>query len=269
MPRPLDRPRPAAATVLAPAVDLVDRPAPTSWLAACADLQELFADHELLDAVIQEVSGRRIRVDGRWLVDFASCNYLGLDLDPEVLAAIPGYLARWGTHPSWSRMLGSPALYQQIEDRLVGLLGAEDALLLQTLTHIHAAVIPILAADGAIFVDTRAHKRIWDGCVVARAHGARLHRFAHNDPEALERLLRQRTKAPRLICMDGVNSMTGNPPDLPAFAGLARTHDALLYLDDAHGFGVIGQRSPDEPCPTAAAATGWSATRARPTTTSS
>ena len=77
MPRPLDRPRPAAATVLAAAVDLVDRPAPTSWLArwlaACADLRELFADHELLDAVIQEVSGRRIRVDGRWLVDFASC----------------------------------------------------------------------------------------------------------------------------------------------------------------------------------------------------
>ena len=48
--------------------------------------------------------------------------------------------------------------------------------------------------------------------MVARAHGARLHRFAHNDPEALERLLRQRTKAPRLICMDGVNSMTGNRP---------------------------------------------------------
>jgi 7-keto-8-aminopelargonate synthetase-like enzyme len=49
--------------------------------------------------------------------------------------------------------------------------------------------------------------------------------------------------------MDGVNSMTGNPPDLPAFAALARAHDALLYLDDAHGFGVIGQRTADEPCP--------------------
>jgi 8-amino-7-oxononanoate synthase len=49
--------------------------------------------------------------------------------------------------------------------------------------------------------------------------------------------------------MDGVNSMTGNPPDLPTFAALAREHDALLYLDDAHGFGVLGQRAPDEPCP--------------------
>jgi 8-amino-7-oxononanoate synthase len=199
MPRPLDRPRPAT-TVPAAAVDLVDRPAPTSWLErwldACADLQELFAHHQLLDAVIEEVRGRRIRVDGRWLVDFASCNYLGLDLDPEVLAAIPGYLQRWGTHPSWSRMLGSPALYQQIEGRLVGLLGVEDALLLPTLTHIHASVIPVLADQGTIFIDSRAHKTIWDGCVGARAHGASLHRFAHDDPGALEELLRRHPKGP-------------------------------------------------------------------------
>jgi 8-amino-7-oxononanoate synthase len=252
MPPTRDRPRPAA-TVPAATVDLVDRPAPNGWLArwlaACADLQELFAHHQLLDAVVQEVRGRRIRVQGGWLTDFASCNYLGLDLDPEAIAAIPDYLQRWGTHPSWSRMLGSPALYQQIEQHLTGLLGAEDALLLPTLTHIHAAVIPILASDGTIFVDARAHKTIWDGAVIARAHGARLHRFPHHDPEALARLLRQHTKQPRLVCMDGVNSMTGNPPDLKAFAALAREHDALLYLDDAHGIGVIGQRSREEPCP--------------------
>jgi 8-amino-7-oxononanoate synthase len=252
-PSPAHQP-PAVATVPAAAVDLADRLAPSGWLArwlaACADLQELFANHQLLDAVIDEVRGRRIRVGGRWLVDFASCNYyLGLDLDPEVIAAIPGYLQRWGTHPSWSRMLGSPALYPQIEERLTALLGAEDALLLPTLTHIHAAVIPILADQGTIFVDARAHKTIWDGAVVARGHGASLHRFAHHDPQALGELLRRHTRGPRLVCMDGVNSMTGNPPDLAGFAALAREHDALLYLDDAHGFGVVGQRSRQEPCP--------------------
>jgi len=183
------RQRPAATTtttVPASTVDLVDRPAPSGWLArwlaACADLQDLFAHHQLLDAVIDEVRGRRIRVDGRWLVDFASCNYLGLDLDPEVIGAIPGYLARWGTHPSWSWMLGSPALYEQLEERLTSLLGAEDTLLLPTLTHIHAAVIPILASDGTIFVDRRAHKTIWDGCVLARAHGATVVRFPTTTP---------------------------------------------------------------------------------------
>jgi 8-amino-7-oxononanoate synthase len=219
------------------------------WLAACAGLAELKASNPMLDAVIAEVDGRRIRIGDRWLDDFASCNYLGLDLDPEVLDAIPGYLARWGTHPSWSRMLGSPVLYQQIEAELSDLLGCEDTLLLPTLTHIHAAVIPVLAGAGTIYLDARAHKTVYDGCVAARGHGATIRRFAHDDPAALEALLRQRAPGPRLVCMDGVNSMTGNPPALAELADLARAHDAVLYVDDAHGFGVVGERAPDEPCP--------------------
>jgi len=219
------------------------------WLAACADLARLKARNPMLDAVVAEVDGRRIRVGGHWLTDFASCNYLGLDLDREVIEAIPAYLDQWGTHPSWSRMLGSPILYQQIEAGLRDLLGTEDALLLPTLTHIHASVIPVLASAGTIFLDARAHKTIYDGCVVARAHGATIRRFPHDDPGALEQLLRQHPAPPRLICMDGVNSMTGNPPELARFAHLARAYDALLYVDDAHGFGVVGERAGDEPCP--------------------
>jgi 8-amino-7-oxononanoate synthase len=147
------------------------------------------------------------------------------------------------------RLLGSPALYRQLETRLTGLLGSADSLLLPTLTHIHASVIPVLASDGTIYVDSRAHKTIWDGCVAARAHGATVVRYAHDDPEALERALHRHTKAPRLVCMDGVNSMTGNPPRLPAFLALARASDALLYVDDAHGFGVIGERDREESSP--------------------
>jgi 8-amino-7-oxononanoate synthase len=218
-------------------------------MAACADLADLHAHNPLLDAVIQEIDGRRIRVDDHWVIDFASCNYLGLDLDQQVIAQIPAYLEQWGTHPGWSRMLGSPILYQQIETHLADLLGAPDTLLLQTLTHIHASVIPVLASDGAIFLDARAHKTIYDGCTVARAHGATVQRFAYNDPDDLERLLRQSPASPRLVCMDGINSMTGNPPELAAFVRLAGDYDALLYVDDAHGFGVVGERRPDELCP--------------------
>jgi 8-amino-7-oxononanoate synthase len=98
-------------------------------------------------------------------------------------------------------------------------------------------------------VDSRAHKTIWDGCVAARAHGATVVRYAHDDPTALERLLRRHPKAPRLVCMDGVNSMTGNPPELAAFLALARANDALLYVDDAHGFGVVGERDREEISP--------------------
>ncbi|MBA3431562.1 MAG: hypothetical protein H0U16_08805 [Actinobacteria bacterium] len=91
----------------------------------------------MLDAVIDEVDGRMIKVEGRWLADFASCNYLGLDLDDEVIGSIQSYIDDWGTHPSWSRLLGSPVLYEEIEDKLTTLLGAEDTLCLPTITHIH------------------------------------------------------------------------------------------------------------------------------------
>jgi 8-amino-7-oxononanoate synthase len=219
------------------------------WLEACAELDRLQARNPMLDAVIEEIDGRRIRVGDRWLIDFASCNYLGLDLDREVIEGIPAYLDRWGTHPGWSRMLGSPVLYEQIEAELRGLLGVEDALLLPTLTHIHAAVIPVLAGSGTVLLDARAHKTIHDGAVIARARGAGLQRFAHDDPEDLERLLRRRPRPPLLVCMDGINSMTGNPPPLAAFLALARAHDATLYVDDAHGFGVVGERGRTETSP--------------------
>jgi 8-amino-7-oxononanoate synthase len=203
----------------------------------------------MTDATIDEIDGRMIRIGDQWLADFASCNYLGFDLDAEIIAAIPEYLEKWGTHPSWSRMLGSPVLYEQIEDRLTELLGCEDVLVLPTITLIHLSIIPVLAGEGTILVDNRAHKTVYDGCQFASARGATVKRFRFEDPDDLERLLREDRSSTRLICMDGVNSMTGNAPDLRDFARLARRYDALLYVDDAHGFGVIGERSPDEPNP--------------------
>src|SRR5215218_52892 len=219
------------------------------WLETCRDLSELTASHPMMDAVIEEIDGRMIRVGDRWLADFASCNYLGFDLDRDIIEAVPAALDAWGTHPSWSRLLGSPALYEQIEERLTALLGCEDSLVLPTITHIHMSVIPLLAASGTIFLDERAHKTIYDGCQAAKARGAAVRRFRFEDPDHLDELMSVERDPTRLVCMDGVNSMTGNPPDLGAFAAVARRHGALLYVDDAHGFGVIGERGPGETSP--------------------
>jgi 8-amino-7-oxononanoate synthase len=218
------------------------------WLKTGSDLARLQYSHPMVDAVIDEIDGRMIRVEDQWLADFASCNYLGLDLDPDVIRAVPAYLQQWGTHPSWSRLLGSPVLYERIESELTSLLGADDVLTLPTITQIHMAVIPVLAGTGTVFLDGRAHKTIYDGCSITRGRGATMVRFRHGDVDHLADLLKMSISRPFLICMDGVNSMTGNAPDLAAFAGLAREHDALLYVDDAHGFGVIGERAPDELC---------------------
>ncbi|HEY7935300.1 MAG TPA: pyridoxal phosphate-dependent aminotransferase family protein [Solirubrobacteraceae bacterium] len=219
------------------------------WIGTTSDLARLQYSHRMVDAVIDEVKGREIRIGNKWLTDYASCNYLGFDLDEQIIAAIPEYLARWGTHPSWSRLLGSPVLYEEIESRLTELVGSEDSLVLPTITHIHMSVIPVLAGAGTIFLDGRAHKTIYDGCATARAHGASVERFHHNDLDQLAQLLRGDWARPGIVCIDGINSMTGNPPDLEAIATLAREYDTLLYVDDAHGFGVIGQRSEQERCP--------------------
>jgi len=219
------------------------------WLSSVADLAELSRSNPMSDAVIDEIQGRRIRIGEQWLSDFASCNYLGFDLDREIAAAIPAQVERWGTHPSWSRLLGSPTLYTEIEERLTELLGCEDTLVLPTITLIHLSVIPVLAGGGTIFVDRRAHKTIYEGCQFASIRGARVERYEHDDADDLERLLRKDRSRTRLICMDGVNSMTGNAPDLRVFAELARRYEAVLYVDDAHGFGVIGERGVDESSP--------------------
>ncbi|HEX5994150.1 MAG TPA: pyridoxal phosphate-dependent aminotransferase family protein [Jiangellales bacterium] len=214
-----------------------------------AQLEQMRTRTPMWDAVIDEQHGRRIRIGDDWLVDWASCNYLGLDLDPEVIMEVASQVARWGTHPGWSRMLGSPRQYVDIEERLTDLLGAPDTLVLPTISQIHVAVMPVLAAQGTVFVESLAHKTIYDGAVHARALGATMQRFRSGDLTRLEELLREAPAGPRLVCLDGVNSMTGNLPDLPAYAALGQEHGALLYVDDAHGFGVIGERRPDESSP--------------------
>src|SRR5256885_1362057 len=138
------------------------------WLAACRDLAELERSNPMTDAVVDEIDGRMIRIGDQWLADFASCNYLGFDLDREIIDSVLPALERWGTHPSWSRLLGSPVLYEQIEERLTELVGAEDVLVLPTITLIHMSVIPVLAGDGTIYVDRRAHKRTLEGLFICR-----------------------------------------------------------------------------------------------------
>ena len=217
------------------------------WVATVSDLTRLKNTHPMVDAIIEEQRGRRIRIGDQWLADFASCNYLGFDLDEEIIASIPEYIANWGTHPSWSRLLGNPRMYPEIEEQMTQLLDCQDVLVLPTITHIHTSVIPVLVGDGTIFIDGRAHKTIYDGAMYASGHGATIVRFRHDDPDHLAELLSDSMYPyPRVIALDGVNSMTGNAPQLARFSDLAAEHQALLYVDDAHGFGVIGERSPNE-----------------------
>lgn len=214
-----------------------------------AELDRMRRQSPFYDSRVDEIDRRRIRIGGRWLIDFASCNYLGFDLDREIIAAVPEYLDLWGTHPSWSRIIANPRLFMEIEEALTELLGAPDTLLLPTVSHIHLSVLPALVGQGALFVELHAHSSVHDGATMAVGRGATVRRFREERLDRLERALRACTLYPRVVAVDGVNSMTGNGPRLAELVALVREHEAVLYVDDAHGFGVLGERSPAEPTP--------------------
>src|SRR5438132_11890197 len=218
------------------------------WLRTCAGLAKLQRARPRGGAVVEQAEGRMVRVGGQWLADFGSSSYLGLDVDEQIRRAVPGYLSAWGTHSSRPRLMGSPLLFERAEGVLADLIGTEDALLFPTVMDLHMSVIPVLAGSGSVFVDARAQRPVSEGCDVARSKGATVQRFRHADPRDLERLLGQSRASPRLVCMDGVSAMTGNVPDIRAFASIVRRHDALLYIDDSHGLGVMGERGADELC---------------------
>jgi len=208
------------------------------------EVREIVEGGALYDNVAREVRGRKVRIGDQWLADFASCNYLGFDLRPEVISAILPEVERWGTHPSWARMCCSPELYEQVENELAQLLGTETTLLLPTISLIAVGLIPAISCPGAvIFADKSVHKVNHDGCRLARDQGATLQSFRNEDLDALGQALLAHADAPvRLIVVDGVLSVTGRTPDLPRLVELARKHDAIVYIDDAHGFGILGEQ---------------------------
>ena len=161
-----------------------------------AEVARLMAEHPMGDAVVDQVDGRRIQVDGHWLVDFASCNYLGLDLDLEVITQVPAYLARWGTHPSWARAIASPEPYRRVEVAVSELLGVADVLAFPTLTHTHNGVLPALAGEGTVLVDVRAHRTIHDAALLAGPEGPRSGASARATPSMRGGCSRGRSRAP-------------------------------------------------------------------------
>ncbi|MDQ3767701.1 MAG: aminotransferase class I/II-fold pyridoxal phosphate-dependent enzyme, partial [Actinomycetota bacterium] len=203
-----------------------------------------------LGVVVSEQDGRNIKIDGHWYSDFASANYLGLDLHPVVLASIPDAIKRWGVHPSWTRAVASPQIYEDLEQEIGRFIGAPHVLMFPTVTLLHSGVLPVLASsDGVILLDRFAHNSMQEAAQLAGARGTAVNWFDQNDSKDLERqLVLHRERSRKIIAIDGVYSMSGAYPPLPEFVRLARKHGARVYVDDAHGFGVIGENpTPDNP----------------------
>ena len=86
-----------------------------------SDIRSVLEASPMFDAEAKAIDGRKIKFGDKWFADFASCNYLGFDLDNEIIESIEPALKKWGVHPSWCRLVASPSLYVQAEELLANL----------------------------------------------------------------------------------------------------------------------------------------------------
>jgi glycine C-acetyltransferase len=186
--------------------------------------------------------GAWLVVDGKRALNFCSNNYLGLANHPRLRAAAQQAVDRYGVGPAAVRTIaGTMDLHLQLEERLAKFKGVESAITFQSGFTANLATLPALVGkEDAIFSDELNHASIIDG---SRLSGARIIRYAHCDPEDLERVLHEeRGKYPRaLVVTDGVFSMDGDMAPLDQIYEVTRRHDAILMVDDAHGEGVVGR----------------------------
>jgi 7-keto-8-aminopelargonate synthetase-like enzyme len=165
-----------------------------------------------------------------------------LDQDPRVQEAIVRGVSKWGTHNGSSRAFASVRANVEAEEKIAAWLGMDEALIYPSVTLANAGAIPGLVTRSDIIVaDEYAHNSIHEGNKIAKANGTRTFIFRHNDPDHLAATLKNaRPYKHALITIDGVYSMSGQLPPLTDLQRIALNNDAILYIDDAHGTGVLG-----------------------------
>ncbi len=210
------------------------------WLDAELTTIEQAGLHRHLRTVMSAPTGT-INLDGRDVVLLGSNNYLGLSMHPQVVAAAVAATQIFGTGASGSRLIsGNSELYTTLENNLAKMKGTEAALVFSSGYAANTSIIPVLAGEGDLILsDVLNHASLIDGCRLSRATKKV---YRHCDVEHLETLLSESSMFRRkLIVTDGVFSMDGDIAPLPDICDLAAQYDAMLLVDDAHGFGVLGK----------------------------
>ncbi len=181
----------------------------------------------------------RVTVDGHDYVAFCSNDYLGLAADPRLSAAANEGIARYGVGGGASHLiLGHSTAHHELEEALARFVRQPRALLFSTGYMANMGVVSALAGRGdAVFADRLNHASLNDAALVSRAA---FKRYAHNDFDALERLLVATPARRRLVVTDAVFSMDGDIAPVATLLELCERYDAYLFIDDAHGFGVLG-----------------------------
>ena len=197
--------------------------------------------HDLLRSrrVVSRRDGVRLEMDGRWLLNFCGNDYLGLGQQFQVVDAVQGAAARDGVGGLGSHLVcGHHVAHEALEREVADWLEVPRALVFGSGYMDNLAVQQALLGEEDTSVQDRLnHASLIDG---ARLAGCRLRRYPHADPEGALRQLRSVPTGAAMLATDGVFSMDGDVAPLRQLALAARMQSALLYVDDAHGVGVLG-----------------------------
>lgn len=196
---------------------------------------------------LQSPQATEVRVDGKNFLSFSSNDYLGLANHPDVVAALQDAAAQYGVGSGASHLVcGHSVEHHALEAELAAFCGRERALLFSSGYMANLGAINALvgqgfsrqaSADCAIFADKLNHASLIDAGLLS---GARFQRFLHNDMSSLESHLQKSKASRKLIVVDGVFSMDGDIAPLDQLSALADQYNAWLMVDDAHGFGCLG-----------------------------
>lgn len=188
--------------------------------------------------------GRRVTLDDRFLVNFASCSYLGLEVDPRLKAAAVNAVERFGTQFSSSRSFISAPPYEQLEE-LLGRLTGGTALVTANTTLAHLSALPVLVGErDAVILDHQVHHSVQLAVPQLRQQGAHVEFVRHGRIDLLEEMIRNLKDNHRHIwyLADGVYSMYGDLAAIEAMSWLLSEYEQLnLYIDDAHGISWRGR----------------------------
>jgi len=200
------------------------------------EAEGLLRQRRLLDSPQAE----HIQTNNQHYLSFCSNDYLGLANHPLLISTMQQAAGEAGVGSGASNLItGHHRYHDSLEKQLATFVGMPAALLFSTGYMANIGVLGALAGRGdAIFADKLNHACLNDGSYYSLAD---FHRFPHNDVSALENLLKESRAKRKLIAVDAVFSMDGDIAPLTEYLALCERYDAYLYVDDAHGFGVLGE----------------------------
>jgi 8-amino-7-oxononanoate synthase len=190
---------------------------------------------------LQSAQGTRVKVDGKSILSFSSNDYLGLAYHRQLLAALQVGTQQYGLGAGASHLVsGHFIAHDELEQALAAFVGKPAALLFSSgyLANL-GAVQALVGRRDRIFADKLNHASLNDAMLLSRAQ---VHRYRHNDMAHLAQLLGQPNSGRKLVITDAVFSMDGDLAPLPELLALCEQHDAWLLVDDAHGFGILGEQ---------------------------